>query len=177
MATGIYHKLNVLKFRIMLTCFDAGRPLTCREIADELGVPLVNISALMNHYRERNCGYFQRLKPIKGQGKAYRYKITKKGLKYLAMYACRLYEGFDLSLGARKVKTMPKRERILAERRAESNRRQAEFEITGIMPPQKPKPTIKDILNFDPTDLRDYIGITKKGALEMGITGFDIIGS
>jgi len=114
MATGICHKINVLKFRIMLTCFDAGRPLTCSEIADELGFPLVNISVVMNHYREKNCGYFQRLKPV--TGKAYRYKITKKGLKYLGLYACRLYEGFDLSLGARKIKTMPKRARLMAER-------------------------------------------------------------
>lgn len=176
-ATGTYHKLNVLKFRIMLACFDADRPLTCREIADELGVPPVNISAVMNHYREKNCGYFQRLKPIKEQGKAYRYKITKKGLKYLGLYAYRLHEGFDLSLGARKIKTMPKRARLMAEREAESYRRQAEFERTGIEQPRKPKPTLKEILNFDPADLSDYIGITKQGALELKITGIEIIGS
>lgn len=172
MATGIYHKFNTLKFRILLACFDANRPLTCREIAEQLVVPPVNVSAVMNHYRKRDCGYFQQLKPV--AGKAYRYKITKKGLKYLAMYAYRLHEGFDLSLSARKIKTMPKRERILAERLAESNRRQAEFERTGIMPPQRPKPTLEDVLNFDLADLSDYIGITKQGAVEMGITGFDI---
>lgn len=172
MATGIYHKTNILKFRIMLTCFDADKPLTCRGIADELGVPLVNVSAVMTHYRKKHCGYFQRLKPEKG--KAYRYKITKKGMKYLGLYACRLHDGFDLSLGARKIKTLPKRDRILAERQAESARRQAIFERTGIMPPQRPKPTMKELLNFDPAELRDYIGITKQGALEMGITGIDI---
>ena len=171
MATGIYHKTNVLKMRIMLTVYNADFPLTCSEIADTTGSSLINVSTAMHHYRAKKCGYFRRLKPIKG--KAYRYKITKKGTKYLELYCWRLHRGFDLSLGSRKIKTMPKYERLKAERQAEFESSQAEFEHTGIQQPEKPKPTLAELLNFDPTDLADYIGITKYGMLEMGIVGID----
>jgi hypothetical protein len=170
LAIGIYHKTNVLKFRIMHAVFNAGEPLTCREIASRLDVPLVNVSAIMNHYQKQTeHKYFRRLKPIKG--KAYRYKLTKSGAKYLAKYCWRLHEGFSLSLY--KVKKMPKRDKVIAERNAEAELRDAIFEKTGVEMPRKPKPTIKELLNFDPAELTDYMGITKMGALEMGITGFD----
>ncbi len=68
---------------------------------------------------------------------------------------------------------MPKRDKVIAERNAEAELRDAIFEKTGVEMPRKPKPTIKELLNFDPAELTDYMGITKMGALEMGITGFD----
>jgi hypothetical protein len=167
MATGIYHKHNVLKMRIMHTVFFAGKPLTCKEIADNLGLPLVNISTMMRHYhKQKEHKYFRKLKPIKG--KAYRYKLTKSGAIYLAKYCWRFHEGFSLSLY--KTKKMPKRDKIMAERKAEAAQRQVELDKTGVEIPQKPKPTLKELLNFDPAELVDYMGITKQGALEMGIT-------
>ena len=154
----------------MIACYDSKRPLTCKEIAEILDMPLVNVSAMMNHYQKQSeHKYFRQLKPVKG--KAYRYKITKYGIETLLRYCRRLHEGFSLSLY--KEKKMQKRDRIMAERHAEFERRQAEFDRTGIEIPRKPKPTLGELLNFDPTDLADYMGITKYGMLEMGIVGID----
>lgn len=171
MATGMYHQHNVLKMRIMHTVFFAGRPLTCREIADDLNLPLANISAMMSHYnKQKENKYFRKLKPIKG--KARRYKLTKSGMIYFKRYCWHYHEGFSLSLY--KTKTMPKRDKIMAERKAEAARRQAELDRTGVEIPRPPKPTLKELLNFDPSGLVDYMGITKQGALEMGIIGIKI---
>jgi hypothetical protein len=156
----------------MLVLFFSKLPLTCREIADYLDVPLVNVSAMMNHYQKQQHKYFKKLKPIKGTGKAYRYTITKYGMEALGRYCWRLHEGFSLSLY--KVIKMPKRDRIMAERHAEFELRNAIFEQTGIEIPRKPKPTLEELLNFDPADLADYMGVTKRGALEMGITVIDV---
>jgi hypothetical protein len=115
--------------------------------------------------------YFKRHKPIKG--KAYRYTLTKTGEKDLLLYSARLYRGLDLSLGSRKRKKIPKYERLKAERQVEFERRPAEFERIGIPQPEKPKPTVKGWFNWDIADLQDYIGVTKQGAVDMGITGIE----
>lgn len=171
MATGLYHKHNVLKMRIMHAAFFANRPLTCREIADMINVPLINVSAMMNHYQKQSQHkYFRRLKPIKG--KAYRYKLTRSGVIYLGRYCLQFHEGFSLSLY--KTQKMPKRDKIMAERKAEAEWRQAVLDKTGIEIPRPPKPTLEELLNFDLADLVDYMGITKRGTLEMGITGIEV---
>lgn len=174
MATGIYHQTNVLKFRIMHAVFFAGKPLTCREIAEKLNMPPSPISEAMRHYNnQKPRKYFIRMKPK--SGKAYRYKLTKTGIMYLARYANRFYEGFDLSLERPyKVKSMPKRDRVMAKRHAEAVERQRILDETGKQLLPKAKPTMKEMLAIDPRDLIDYMGITKQGATEFGITGLEV---
>lgn len=151
-----------------MAAYKVKKPLTCQEIADLIGVQVTNIRAQMCHYQGLKHKYFRRLKPKKGS-RAYRYSITKFGRKTLLRYAQRIHKGFDLNLKARKIKTMPRYEIIMAERRAESDRRQAFLDVTGIDLPPKPKPTLKEILTITSEEPLDYVGVTKRGALELGV--------
>jgi hypothetical protein len=170
MASGRYHMCNALKVRIMDAVFcDEDEIMTCREIADTLNIPLVNISRAMNNYKEKGCGYFRRLKPLKGKGKAFRYKLTEKGMKYYIKYCYRIRQGFDLNLNASKVISMPKREEIKRKKYEEFVAHQEEFERTGIQQPEKPKETWCDWVNLSYNDIADYTGITRHGALKMNL--------
>ena len=137
-------------------------------------MPAGPISEAMRHYNnQKPHKYFSRLKPK--SGKAYRYKLTKTGKKYFVIYATRFYEGFDLSLErSYRVKSTPKREKVMAKRRAESEERQRILDETGIEISLPAKPTIREKLNIDPQDLVHYLGITKAGVTEMGITGLEV---
>lgn len=148
-------------------------PMTCREIADELRLPIQAVSQAMLSYNNiKPHKYFRRLKPK--AGKAYRYKLTKKGTEYLIKYAYRFYDGFDLSLEhPEKVKQMPKRQRVLEQRRNDSVQRHKILKETGIYR-SRPKPTLRELLDIAPVDLTEYMGITKKGALEMGIMAIEV---
>lgn len=147
--------------------------MTCREIADELKLPIQAVSQAMLAYNNiKPHKYFRRLKPK--AGKAYRYKLSKKGMEYLLRYAHRFYDGFDLSLEhPEKVKQMPKRQKVLEQRQNDAMNRNKILEDTGIYI-SRPKPTIRELLTIDPADLAGYMGITKKGALEMGIVAIEV---
>lgn len=173
MGYGKYFKSNALKTCIMHSLFFASEPLTTREIAERIGVPPVNVSKQMCMYRRKRCGYFRRLKPI--EGKAFRYKITEKGEKYFFIYCSRVYNGYDLNLRARVPQHMPKYDILKQQRLAAFDKRQEEFEKTGVQQPEPPKPTLEDWINLKPEDLEQYIGLTKRGALEMGLAEADLV--
>lgn len=92
-----YHKYNFLKLRIMDVLMWAPEPMTAREIAESLGVPAKNISQILLHYEQHHYHYFRRLNPLKGTGKAFRYKINKKGIRAYVEYMKRVKLGFDLN--------------------------------------------------------------------------------
>lgn len=116
----------------------------------------------MKHYQDLERKYFRRLKPEKGS-RSYRYKLTKFGMTTLIRYITRLNQGFDFNLGKFKAKNQtPKYEQVKAAR-------QVEFERTDIEQPRKSKPTSKELLKFNYSDLKYNIGITKRGATEMGL--------
>lgn len=170
MASGIYHKHNALKFRLLHVGYRVyPKALTAQEFAEKLKVPVTNVRAQMKHYQDLERKYFRRLKPEKGS-RSYRYKLTKFGMTILIRYIGRLNKGFDFNLGKFKATNQtPKYEQVKAMKQAEADRRQAELELTGIEQPRKLKPTVEELLKFNYSDLKYYIGITKRGALEMGL--------
>lgn len=179
MATGIYHKFNVLKTRILHAHLaewpNPGwrRPYTNREIAKKLGMPINKISDAMRHYqKQEHHKYFKRLKPLKGST-AYRYLITDSGIKYLTQYLQRMHDGFDLSLCSRKRTRTPQFEIARAAEQADWHERHRILEKTGVFPPEH-KPTAQELLDINPELLSYYIGITKQGALELGLTEANI---
>lgn len=179
MATGIYHKFNVLKTRIlsahMVEWPNPGwqRPYTNREVAQKLGVPINKISDAMRHYqKQEHHKYFKRLKPLKSTT-AYRYEITKYGIQYLFQYLIRMHEGFDLSLCSRKRTRTPQFEIARAEKQADWEQRHKVLADTGVFPP-KERPTAQELLNVKPELLSYYIGITRHGAVEMSLTEANI---
>lgn len=179
MATGIYYKNNVLKTRILhahLTEWpNPGwqRPYTNREIAEKLGVPINKISDAMHHYqKQEQHKYFKRLKPLKGTT-AYRYLITDSGIKYLIKYLQHMHDGFDLSLCRRVPIATPQFEIARAAEQADWEQRHKILAETGKFPP-KQRPTAQELLNIKPEVLRYYIGITRHGAVEMGLTEANI---
>lgn len=179
MATGIYHKNNILKTRILRAHLaewpNPGwrRPYTNSEIAEKLGVPINKISDAMRHYqKQEHHKYFKRLKPLKGST-AYRYLITDSGIKYLIKYLQRMHDGFDLSLCSNKHTTTPQFEIARAAKQADWHERHRILEKTGKLPPEH-KPTAQELLDIKPKLLSYYIGITKQGALELGLTEADI---
>ncbi len=142
---GIYHITNAAKFRIEEAFVQRGfSTLTCPEIAEITGMPAINISRLMSHYHERGYGYFIRLKKRKGH--AYQYKLAKRGRLSYTQYLKRIKLGFDLSLQKRTPARMST--------------------FKGL----RKLNVLKEAENFvSPAELAPYIGISKRGAEEMGI--------
>jgi hypothetical protein len=150
MASNTYHKLNVLKFRIMETLVKS-RPtsLTCNEIAKKTGIPVNKISRAMSHYHSHSYGYFHRLK--KKEHRAYRYSITKYGRSTYLKYLKRIKIGFDLNCKATKIKRM-------------ANFRGLHKIIIK---------TAAD-LEISPEQFQDYLGITPQGR-KLGLTQADVL--
>lgn len=159
MGHGKYFKSNALKVLIMNTLFFSDLPMTAREIAEKIGVPHVNVSKQLCMYQRKHCGYFRRLKPI--QGKAFRYKISEKGEKYFFVYCRRIYYGYDLNLRATTPQRMPKYY-IMKQQRLDAALRRIE------------EPKLEDIIDLAPEDIEQYIGLTRRGSLEMGLTAADL---
>lgn len=159
MGYGKYFKSNALKLLIMNCLFFADRPLTTREISEKIGVPMVNVSKQILTYKQKKCGYFRRLKPT--QRKAYRYKITEKGERYYFIYCKRVFYGYDLNLRATTPTRMPKYETAKQQR--------LDAAITG-----KGEPELEDIIDLRPEDIEQYLGLTKRGSTQMGLTLADL---
>ena len=86
MATGYYHKYNYLKYRILFALKKLGGTGTAQEIANVLHLDRKRITDELYHWYAKDFGYVQRL-PGKNDGiKAYRYKITNKGLETFNFY-------------------------------------------------------------------------------------------
>lgn len=101
--TGCYHVTNGLKVRIMNAFIKNGikNPMTTRDIADSIGVPICNINNSMKHYMTFRRHYFRRLpKRVKGYGMGggYRYTITDYGISIYLQYLKRIKLGLDLNL-------------------------------------------------------------------------------
>jgi hypothetical protein len=152
MATGVYHKYNVLKFRMLEVAYNhRPNPITCREIADELGLPINNISARMRAYTQRKYHYFSRQRKRTYSG-SYRYKITKHGVITYFQYLKRIKLGFDLNQNRRAPKHM------------------TTFDGLKVI-----RFRTKDDLTLTPKQLAPYINTTRRGVEEFGISDDDII--
>lgn len=172
MASGKYFKSNALKVLIMNALFFSDQPMTVREIAEKIGVPMVNVSKQLCMYHRKHCGYFRRLKPV--HGKAFRYKITGKGEKYFFIYCKRIFYGYGLNLRAVTPERMPKYYKMKQEKLEDAMKRSEEFERTGLQQPELQKPGLEDIIDLRPEDIEQYLGLTKRGSLEMGLTASDL---
>ena len=96
MESGIYHKHNFLKFRLMEVCVQIDRqPITTREWSILLNVPINSIESALCYYEKKGIPYFRRLP--KKDGNKYRYKLTDKGFKAYLIYRERILKGFDLN--------------------------------------------------------------------------------
>jgi hypothetical protein len=100
--SGCYHVANGLKLRIMDALIRNGnKPMTTRDFADSIGVPIINISNSMKHYMTFRRHYFRRLpKRVKGfgSGGGYRYTMTDYGIGIYLKYLKRVKLGVDLNL-------------------------------------------------------------------------------
>jgi hypothetical protein len=94
-TTGFYHKYNFLKFRILEALAWSPKPMTTKEISDKIGVPFVRISVAIKTYLDKGIPYIQRLK--KKRCRAFRYKITKSGMKAYVEYLIRIERGLGLN--------------------------------------------------------------------------------
>lgn len=151
MASYCYHKVNALKWRIMNCFYHSDKTdLTCREISDLTGVSLRKIESAMSYYHQRKYGYFMRLrKKADNHTKAFRYKMNGYGYKWYGIYQRRIKIGVDLrcSVGRKKVYRMK--------------------HFRGLK-----QITVRDAVNapVTPEEIDDYIGLTKAGVVDMGIT-------
>lgn len=147
MADGTYHTYNMAKCRVLSVLFkNHPNPLTTVDISQITGMDFYKVSRLMNHYSNCPSHYIRRLK-IKN-GRAFRYKINKKGVRYLTEYVKRAKLGIDLNLrqGKRPVYmssyTGHKSVRIRS---------------------------LKDMI-LTPEQISPYIRINKRGEHELGVT-------
>jgi hypothetical protein len=147
--TGYYHKNNVLKFRVLEAAFHfPSETFTTRDIEAATCIDFKTVGGALGHYHKVGIGYFKRMpKKGSGHGHPYRWKITSKGMEAYRAYLLRIKRGFDLNLRSTKIKRMPS---------------YGKFKF------EKPK-CLKD-WKLLPGQLDGYIGITKLGAEEMGIT-------
>jgi hypothetical protein len=147
--TGYYHKNNVLKFRILEAAFYLPyETFTTRDIEAVTGIDFKTVGGALGHYHKVGITYFRRMpKKGPGHGHPYRWKLTKKGMVAYNAYLMRIKRGFDLNRRSRKVKRMPS---------------YGKFKF------EKPK-NLEDF-KLLPGQLEGYIGITNRGAEEMGIT-------
>jgi transcription initiation factor IIE alpha subunit len=110
MATGYYHKHNMLKFRILTALMVGRRAMTAKEIAEAAGIEQKKVCDELYHWKkENNFHYVRRLK--KKDGRFYRYTITKFGIRIYLLLRHRMNVGeklgtkFSLNL-CRRVKRL-----------------------------------------------------------------------
>jgi hypothetical protein len=152
--TGYYHKNNVLKFRILeAAIFLPFETFTTRDIEAATGIDFKTVGGALGHYHKVGITYFRRMpKKGAGHGHPYRWKITKKGIEAYLAYLMRIRRGFDLNRRSTKIKRMPSYGKFKYEKLNS---------LEGLK--------LED-LKLLPGQLEGYIGITKRGAEEMGIT-------
>jgi hypothetical protein len=147
-ATGIYHKFNGRKARVMEAFVRNGieNAMTTRQIADNTGIDIWTIREGMRHYMSFRHKIFKRL-PSKAKTKTgrkpYRYKITDYGVACYLKYHKRIKLGVDLNLHKTKPVKM----------------NHYNFHAVNM------KEAIKEgITDFE---IVNYIGVTKQGATEL----------
>lgn len=108
MATGISHKRNVAKFRILdaayhLQVFEGRKDITVSEIAEFTGMSPANISRRMYSFFVNRYRYFKRGDK---DGFEYTYTLTAKGIETYKTYLQRFKSGLELNLTRRVPKKM-----------------------------------------------------------------------
>jgi hypothetical protein len=98
MATGYYHKYNVLKHKILWTLGRSEEPLTAQQIADMMMIDRKRVTDALYHWHSEGYGYTQRMKRKAEGTKAYRYKITEKGRKVCQVYSNRVVNRLELNI-------------------------------------------------------------------------------
>jgi len=178
MANGTYFKSNALKFMIMNAlyrnrAFNAATSMTCAEISYVTGVPHIKIANSLLKYHNKRCGYFRRSKPMGGEDhkdrKAYRYSLNNKGLYYFLRYCSKIKGGFGLNLRGSKVTLMPRFEEIRMQRAKEWHDAHVVLAQKGVFVDPRKK-TLNEKTNIKRFEFRDYVGITKRGSLVLGVT-------
>lgn len=176
--TGVHFVQNGLKFVTMHVlfknnAFSKETAMTCRELSNITGITLQKFSDLMIRCHKNKYGYFRRTKPKGGKDpkdkKAYQYYITKKGVKYYLKYCHRIHNGFDLNLQAKKPTHMARYAEITAKRHKEWHDAHIVLDKTGIWKDPRKK-TVTELTDISIDDLKDYVHISRFGALEMNIT-------
>lgn len=105
MATGYYHRYNVLKYRILSILAHYDDPMTAQEIANLLGgVERKKVTDALGYWQSEGYGYTQRMKRKADGTKAYRYKITKKGREILQVYINRMKSGMELNISKKNAR-------------------------------------------------------------------------
>lgn len=146
MAQGTYHVFNAAKNRVLKALFDAyPNNLTSPQISQITGMDYFKVSRLMNHYAASPSRYIRRLK-VKGANGAYRYKLNKKGYRYLKDFTMRIKLGVGLNRKKKKFVYMD----TYTGHKSVKIRSSADLELT-------------------PEQLAPYIRISKKGSTELGV--------
>ncbi len=101
MATGISHRHNALKLRILhaayhLQVFEGKKFVTSSMIADFTGADIKNVSRALSTYYLKGYGYFRRLGEAKA-GQENRYTLNKKGINTYKKYAQRAKCGLEMN--------------------------------------------------------------------------------
>jgi len=149
-ATGIYHKFNGRKVRIMDAFVRNGieNSMTTRQISEATGIEIYTIRQGMLHYMTFKHKIFKKL-PSKAKAhmgrKPYRYKITSYGVNCYLKYLKRLKLGVDMNLHKTTPVKMP------------------HYNFHAIDMKQALREGITD------QEIVNYIGISKQGALELGL--------
>ncbi|MDD3246022.1 MAG: hypothetical protein PHF18_04050 [Methanosarcina sp.] len=95
-ATGIYHKHNFLKLRILSEFFAVyPQAMTSNELCEAIGNPASVRSMLAKYKKYRLIKRMPKKAP--GHGGCYRYKLTNHGARYYFAYKHRYNLGFDLN--------------------------------------------------------------------------------
>jgi hypothetical protein len=95
MGTGLYHKYNILKYRVLHVLYSANEPLTTLAIANKIGIDRKRITDALSHYHRHHYGYTKRLKTK--QGHYHLYTITKRGTEAYLSYDKRFRSGKSLN--------------------------------------------------------------------------------
>jgi hypothetical protein len=98
MATGYYHKYNVLKHKILWALGRSEEPKTAQQIATAMGFDRKRVTDELYHWHKEGYGYTQRMKRKAEGSKAYRYKITEKGRKVCEVYGNRMQNKLQLNI-------------------------------------------------------------------------------
>jgi len=142
-ATGYYHRYNVLKYRILnvLAHYDK-EPMTAQEIADLLGTERKRVTDALGYWHKEGYGYTQRMKRKAERSKAYKYQVTKKGREILQVYINRMKSGMELNISKKnaRVKSTADYFGINKHGKETGITQEKLLEIVHVKPAKKPEP-------------------------------------
>jgi hypothetical protein len=148
MAQGVYFTFNSAKRNVLKALYDVyPGTLTSLQISQMTGMEYGNTRRLMTHYAKSNrVKYIKRLK-VRGDNNAFRFKINKSGVRYLFEYTKRMKLGIGCNLRKNKIVYMETYHGV----KSVKIRSDKDLELT-------------------PAELAPYVRISKRGALELGVT-------